>query len=301
MIWALAAFFGNIIEQLMITSVIREMNPIIYVALFYLFSTIFLVLFHAVSKKHEQFFDWKKARQHKLWAMGFAGGAFIGNALWFLSVYLMGLGITGFLLVFIRVLVTVYAYVYMKDRFPLDKASAFSMGVVMLLCFSLSDGGGNVLGITAALLSCFGFAMEAISRKKLVEYEVRAENMMLFRSVVLLVLSWSAVAAAVLFNVVEARDIVTMDLQSFLLIIGAALLGGLGVNMFVFYAMKTVRLSQYQALETAKPVFLALAGVLVLGEEISLLQAFYGGAIVLSAIYFLWPFKAKRPVKPNIP
>lgn len=301
MIWALAAFFGNIIEQLMITSVIREMNLIIYVALFYLFSTVFLLLYHAISKKHEQFFDWQKALQHKLWAFGFAGGAFIGNALWFSSLCLIGLGMTGFLLVFVRVLVTVYAYIYMKDRFPLDKAIAFGMGIVMLLCFSLSGEGNNILGIITALFSCFGFAMESISRKKLVEYEVRAENMMLFRNSTLLLLSWSALAVSILFDVIEPHHIVSIDIQSFLLIIGAALLGGVGVNMFVFYAMKTVRLSQYQALETAKPVFLALSSVLILGEEISLSQAFYGGAIVLSAIYFLWPFKSKHPIKPNIP
>ena len=299
MIWALAAFLANIVEQLLITSVIREMNPIVYVALFYLFSIAFLILYHFIFKRREQFFDWHKALKHKFLVLGFAGGAFVGNALWFTSIYLIGVGMTGFLLVFIRVIVTVYAYLYMKDRFPLDKAIAFGLGIIMLLFFSLSDGASNILGITAALISCFGFAMEGISRKKLAEHDARPENMMLFRNSFLFLLSWSALGIAIMINHVEVGSVFALDVRSLFFIMVAAFLGGLIVNMFVFYAMRHIKLSQYQALETTKPVFLALSGVMILGEDIALVQALCGGAIILSALYFLVPLKL--PIKRNIP
>ncbi len=299
MIWALAAFLSNIVEQLMITSVIRDMNPIVYVALFYLFSTLFIFIYHFFSKKHDDFFDWQKAAQHKWLVGGFVGGAFFGNALWFASIFLIGVGMTAFLLIFIRVIITVYAYLYMEDRFSIDKAISFATGITMLLLFSFSGGTDNILGVVMALLSCFGFAMESITRKKLAQHNLRAENMMLFRNSCLLIFSWAALAVVVFIGAVEFNVIFDIPMKSFAFIVVAAFLGGVMVNFFAFYAMRTVKLSQCSALEITKPVFLALAGVYLLEESITLLQGISGVVIVLSSLYFLMP--SKIPTKRNIP
>lgn len=301
MLWALAAFLGNIIEQLMIGSVIRDMNPIFYGAIFYTFSLASLTTYSFFIKKDQQFFDFDKALKYKWLVLCFAGGAMIGNILFFCSLYLLGVGMTAFLLVFIRVLVTVYAYVYMKDRFPADKIIAFTLGIAMLLVFSFSQESLNIWGIAMALLSCFGFALESISRKKLAENNLRPENMMLFRNTMMFTAFWLIAGAAMLLGLVENAKTFDITLQSLGLIIAAAILGGTLVNIFAFHAMKTVKLSQYQAIETTKPVILAFLAVAILGEEITIIQWGAGAIIVLSAFYFLAPSKPKPPIKPIVP
>ena len=300
MLWLIAALLSNIAEQLLITSVIRGMNPIVYIALFYSFSTSFIFICNVIARKKGSFFDWQKAAQHKALIAGFVGGAFFGNALWFTSIFLIGVGMTAFMLIFIRVIVTVYAYIYMEDRFPIDKAISFATGIAMLLVFSFSGGTENILGIIIALLSCFGFATESITRKKLAEHNLRAENMMLFRNTSLLILSWAGLSVSVMLGFADfAADVDALEPKSWIFIACAAFLGGVVVNLFAFYAMRTVKLSQYSALEITKPVFLALAGVYLLGEEITLLQMVSGIVIILSSSYFLMP--GKIPVKRNIP
>ena len=296
MIWAFAAYIAHIIELLMITEVIRDMNPLIYMGLHYFFSGLFITIYSFYFKKEGQVFDKQKAGENKLLIYGYIAGPFFGNALWFCSLFLIGVGLTSFLLIFVRMIVTLYSYLYMNDRYALDKVFSFAVGIVLLMLFSFEAGQVNIWGVSAAVLSCLGFSLETICRKRLVENDVRPENMLLLRNLSLFVLSWVFIFMLYTFGFLGFESLQTLSSDSYGFIIFAALIGGVGMNLMSFYALKTVKLSFVESLGTTKPIILSICGVLFLGEALSLTQGVYGALIVASSIYFIIPFSFfKKP------
>ncbi len=292
MIWALIGHGLNVVEQLLIAGIIKAMDPFIYVTVFYFFAFIFSSIYRHYTKniRVEKYED--RITDHKGLVLGYVGGALLGNGFWFASLIFLGLGLTSFVLVFIRVLVTLYAYLYMDDRFPWDKAVSLCIGFGALAVFSASGGSMNPVGFALALTSCFGFALEFICRKKIVHESVSFECFLTLRQAVLMVCAASALCGILIFDL-PGYGIFPREYNPFTIIILTAFIGGFVVHMVMAKAMRQIKLSQNEALSTIKPVVVALCGVVILGETITITQAICGIVIVLSALYFLRPEKPR--------
>lgn len=299
MLWLFAAFITNVTEQLLIRHSLSSVDIILFAFLFYLFGTVFTFLYHFRKKHTAQIFDWQFAVKQWHWLAGYIGGSFFGNALWFTSVVTIGLGMTAFILIFIRILVTGYAYFFMHDKIENDKIFALIIGFCALLIFSSTGYEVPSWGVLLAFLSCFGFASETICRKKLVEHDANPENMLIIRQASSFIL-WGAVLLYSVY-VLESglgNALQSMELSSLGMIILVAFLGGMILHLFAFQTMKTVRLSLYESVNAMKPVVIAFIGVLFFGEVITTLQMMSGAIVILSSLYFLRP---DLPSKQNVP
>jgi len=296
--WLILALLSNVVEQIMIVHVMSSMDMVTFILLFYLFSASFTFLFHLRDASFKNLINWRDVRANKFLFLGYVGGAFLGNLFWFSAVLIIGIGMTGFILVFIKILTTAYSYRFMHDRFSVDKAVAFAAGIFGLLVFSFSADDVKIAGIMMALLSCFGFATEVICRKKLVDNNVNAENAILIRTSVSLLLWGCIFIGGLMIGTQSMENITSIELETLGLILFIAFLGGLLVHLFVFYGMKTVKVSQYEALSSVKPVLLVLGGVFFFGESITSVQVGAGMLIILSTLYFL-SFKIRS--KTNLP
>lgn len=291
MIWLIIALFSNVIEQLLIVHVMSSMDMVTYITLFYLFSSIFTVAYHfrlrAKTTQKAPLIHWEQFYKNKMMFMGYVGGAFFGNLFWFCAVLMIGVGMTSFILIFIKILTTSYSYVFMQDRFPIDKIVSFCIGIFALFIFSFSGDDVNLTGIILALLSCFGFAGEVICRKKLVDKNVNPENAILMRTLSISILWIFIFICGVIWGSQSFDNITSIDITSFMLLLITALLGGFLVHLFVFFGMKNVQISKYNALATLKPILLVLGGVYFFAETITITQIIAGAVIILSTFYFL--------------
>jgi len=299
MIWLFAAFITNIIEQLIIRYSLDSLDIIVFAFLFYLFGTFFTFLYHFRKKHTEKIFDWPGAVKELPLLLTYISAAFLANALWFVSVVSIGLGMTAFILIFIRIIVTTYSYLFMQDKIGTDKAIALVIGFGALLVFSATGYEVPTWGVLLAFLSCFGFAAETIARKKLVERKANIENMLILRQASSCIL-WGVL---LLFSIYVLGDISSSVLHSIEMtalgfIILVAFLGGMLLHLFSFQAMKTVRLSLYESINSMKPVVIASIGAIFFGEVITTLQIISGTVVIVSSLYFLRP---DLPSKLNVP
>lgn len=296
MFYAIFAFLGNITEQILIRHSLHAMNIVVFIFLFYVFGTLAVFLYHFRKKQDLGRFDWRQALQNKHLLAGYIGGSFFGNTLWFMSVLSIGLGMTAFILTFIRLIVAGYAYFFMDDTPSMDRLAALLIGFVALLVFSFTGGSVNVWGCVMAFLSCFGFASELICRKMLVQNNANPENMLMLRQASMLVIWGSIFVASHLLGKDMIEEVNNITLSMFFIIIITACLGGFLVHMFAFKSMETVRLSTYEGLNAMKPVMIAMFSVFLLGESMTSVQIITGAVIILASFYFL---NAKTQMKPN--
>jgi|GEM_PF-3816046 len=286
MFWAFAAVITNVVEQLLITKLLFSLDIVVFAMLFYTTSTIIMSVLHLKNHK-TQIADFKYTFGHKFLLLGYVGGSFWGNVLWFISLTLIGVGMAAFILVFVRVIVTAYSYIYMNDRFSIDKAIAFSIGIIALLIFSFSNENVNAFGALLAVISCFGFAAEIIFRKKLIEANVNSDNAIIARNATLSLLWWSIFAVGCIWGAYSIESLTEISSHIFLLLLLTAILGGILGHQCAFKAMRTIKLSQYESLSALKPVLLAIGGILLFDESITFTQSIAGAVIIVSTFYFL--------------
>jgi len=203
----------------------------------------------------------------------------------------IGLGMTSFILVFIRILVTAYSYFFMDDHLPTNKIIAFVVGFVALLVFSFTGDDVPLWGVLLAFTACFGFAAEQIFFKKLSLHKAKGENITLLRNFSVMVL-WGAIFLGnMLFNP-EAIETISMlsgalTVELILIIAMTSCFGGVMMYLFAFKALETVKLSAFESLNAMKPPIVALIGVLLLGETLTTIQIMAGAIIIASSLYFL--------------
>ncbi|MEM7617789.1 MAG: DMT family transporter [Pseudomonadota bacterium] len=292
MIWLIISLISNVIEQLLIVHVMSSMEMVTFIALFYLFSMVFTFGYHLNSRKSDDFMKWTDINQNKFLFGGYIGGAFLGNLFWFMAILMIGVGMTAFILVFIKILTTSYSYKFMQDRFTVDKAISFAVGILALLVFSFSGAEASLLGVALAFMSCFGFASEVIFRKKLVDNNVNPASAILTRATAMFGLWGVIFLSGVIIGTQSFANIISLDITTLLLIILTAFIGGFIVHLAIFLGMKNVKVSQYESLMSIKPVLLALGGVFFFSETITLMQSIAGAVIILSTFYFLKSKKA---------
>lgn len=287
------AYFAHVLENTLIAFIIKDTGPYIYIPLFYAISTA-LVFFYEKALNHRKEktqIDWNNILSHKGALTAYIGGAFLGNSLWFFSIYMIGIGTVAFILIFIRLFVAIYAYLFMDDRYPADKMAAFATAFFALIFFSYNGLENNWAGITVAFLSCIFFSAESIGKKKLALSDLKPESMVLWRYSLLTLLFCFIFVTLNSLNLIPEDMLQVPSLSSLLLICLASFMGSIGTNVALFYGLKTVSLSTLEALNTTKPVLFALIGVSFLNENISTNQMLWGIVIVLASIYFVLPRK----------
>lgn len=293
--WIFAAYFGNIIEQLLITGFMHSLQPLLFMAIFYAFSALFTGGWFYYSCKEGLKEKIHTMMQHKRWLSIYLTGSLIGNATWFAAVYISGLSTTAVILCFTRILIVTYAFVYMKDRFPADKAFALFISFVAIILFSMA---GNEInqnwGALLAIISCFGYATSSIASKKLMQENACPATASFLRQA-----SHAVLLTVLAYFGTEHTDIISsINLTVLSGILVTALLGGLLVNMFSFFGLKTVNLSSHEAIMGTKPVLIAALGIFIFGEQLSQEQIVLAGIIFLSSFYFLTQ-KRKTPLLPE--
>ncbi len=286
MIWLLAAYLGNVLEQLLIMGFMQTVNPLLFTVLFYFFAFVFTGFWVRYAKTARSRAHWQKIKDQKTLIVFYVCGALLGNATWFAALYLSGLSTTAIVGTFTRVIILSYAFLYMKDRFPIDKAMAIVIGLGALVLFTAA--GSEIdkgWGILCAILSCFGYATEKITSKKLAERGVEPGHASFLRQSVHVIFF-----SVVMLGAWRVAD-VTVELNSWLIagIMLTSLLGGLLVNVFLFYGLRTVQLSRHQALVATKPILLTLMAFVLFGEQLTGEQMILGSVIFLSSLYFLVP------------
>jgi len=283
------AYFAHVIENVLIAIVIKEMGPFLCLTVFYTIATLFVFLYEKAlnQKKKSPKTQWKDVLAHKGALSFYVGGAFLGNSLWFCSIYLIGIGSVSFVLIFIRLFVAFYAYLFMNDRYPIDKIATFFIAFIALIFFSYNGLEENWLGITLALISCLAFSAESIAKKKLALSELKPESMVLWRYGILAVAFNMALASAIAFNLIPETMVQIPSMANLALICIACFMGAIATNICLFYGLRTVPLSILEALNTTKPVLFAIIGVMMLNETISDAQLFWGLIIVISSLYFV--------------
>lgn len=298
MIFILIAYFAHVIENSLIAFVIKDIGPYLYILMFYSISTIMVFVFQKIknAKSPREKIDWPHVLDHKRALVAYIGGSFVGNTLWFFSLYMIGIGTVAFVLIFIRLFVAVYAYLFMDDRYPLDKIVAFATAFIALIFYSYSGIEQNWLGITLALISCFTFSACSIGQKKLALSGLKPENMVLWRYATLTILF--GLVFITLFSLGQIPDdmLIMPSIWGVLLICLACFLGSIGTDLMQFYGLKTVALSTVESLNTTKPVLLSIIGVVLLNEVMTAEQFFWGIIIVIASLYFVFP-KRKKLIK----
>ncbi len=293
MFFVILAYFSHIIENSLIAFVIKDTGPYLYVPIFYAISTIFVFIYEKFvnSNKPKEKTNWSNIFSHKFALIGYIGGAFVGNGLWFFSIYLIGIGSVSFILIFIRLFVSVYAYIFMNDRYPLDKIIAFITAFLALAFYSYEGIEENWLGITLALISCFAFSAESISKKKLALSNLKPESMVLWRYSVLTLLFSIIFIVLIFLKLIPDEMLLTPSWQSIILICLASFMGSICTNIALFYGLKTVALSKLESLNATKPFMFSIIGVFLLNENMTMSQIVCGVIIVLASLYFLSPQK----------
>ncbi len=282
--WVFAAYFGNIIEQLLITGFLHSLQPLLFMAIFYIFSAVFTGIWFAYSCKNGLAEKLRLFSEHKIWFSLYLGGNIVGNGTWFASVYISGLSTTAVILCFTRILIVTYAFVYMKDRFPADKAFALFVSFIAIILFSLAGKELNQSwGALLAITSCFGYATKSIASKKLMQLDACPATATFARQISHAVL-FSGLA---LLGTDHADIFFSINGTILSGIVLTAFLGGLLVNMFSLYGLRTVNLSSHEAVMGTKPVLIAAFGILFFGEQLSQEQIVLAGIIFLSSFYFL--------------
>ena len=291
MLFVVIAYFAHVTENMLIAYIIKDTGPYLYIPLSYILSTIWVFSYERglrfkTGKKNP---DWNLIFSHKGPLVSYIGGAFIGNALWFFSLYLIGIGTVSFILVFIRLFVAIYAYLFMGDRYPADKIVAFATAFVALIFYSYNGLEENFLGIALALVSCLGFSAETIGKKKLALSGLRPESLVFWRYFTLAILFCLSFLVFQTLQLIPSDMLETPSPFTFLLIFFACFLGSVGTNIVLFYGLKTIPLSTLEALNTTKPVLFSILGILMLNETITSHQILWGMVIVLSSLYFVLP------------
>jgi drug/metabolite transporter (DMT)-like permease len=289
MLYVLVAYFAHILEITLITFVIKDTGPYVYITLSYIIAWLWVFLYEKITNKKGEKIPLKDIIVHKNILLCYIGGAFLGNALWFYSIFLIGMGTVSFILIFVRLFVAVYAYLYMNDRYPADKIAAFVTAFIALGFYSYSGLEQNWLGITLALISCFAFAAESIGKKKLSQTDMKPENMVLWRY------STLAIAFTLIFSVLFIGDFIPQDMLkipsafNLMLMTIACFVGSIGTNIILFYGLRTVQLSVHESLNSTKPVIFSIIGIFLLDETMTSSQFIWGIIILVASLYFVLP------------
>lgn len=295
MIFVIIAYFAHVLENTLIAFVIKDTGPYIYIPLFYAISTVMVFFYEKILnlKKQKTAIDWNKVFFHKGSLTAYIGGAFFGNALWFFSLYMIGIGTVSFILIFIRLFVALYAYLFMNDRYSIDKMIAFATAFIALVFYSYGGIEDNLIGISIALLSCVGFSAESIGKKKLALSGLKPENMVLWRYAILTALFSFIFFILMALNLISSEMLRIPSLTNLLLIFIASFMGSIGTNVALFYGLKTVPLSTLESLNSTKPVLFSIIGVFLLSESMAANQIIWGIIIILASLYFVFPNRNK--------
>ncbi len=285
------AYFAHVIENSLIAFVIKDIGPYLYILMFYSISTVMVFVFQKIKnvKSPKEKIDWPHVLEHKGALASYIGGSFVGNTLWFFSLYMIGIGTVAFILIFIRLFVAVYAYLFMDDRYSVDKMVAFATAFVALIFYSYNGIEQNWLGITLALISCLAFSACSIGQKKLALSGLKPENMVLWRYVTLTILFSLVFIVALSAGQIPEGMLVMPSIGAILLICLSCFMGSIGTDLMQFYGLKTVALSTVESLNTTKPVLLSIIGVVLLNEVMTFEQFMWGMVIVIASLYFVMP------------
>jgi len=283
------AYFAHVIENSLIAYLIKDIGPYIYLPISYFLSTFIVVLYEKLINLNQttEKINWQLALSHKYSFLSYIGGALIGNALWFVSIFMIGLSSVSFIMVFIRLFVAIYAYLFMNDRYPVNKVVAFGLAFIALCFYSYSSMEENWLGILLSLLACFAFAAESIGKKKLALSGLKLESMVFWRYAIMAVTFILCFIVLYLFNMVPLNMLDLPTGTQLLLMCMTCFLGSVGVGIMMFYGLKTIPLSIVEALNTTKPVLFSIIGVFFLGEVMTGEQIFWGIVIVITSLYFV--------------
>lgn len=292
MLWALIAYLAHAIEMGILSYAVKDIGPLMVMPIFFLFTFIFLSTNNFIRGK--KLIRSKKAdiKLNKLILSTYIGGALFGNVLWFSSLYFIGIGTITFILTFIRIFITAYSYFYMNDKYPADKITAIITTFVALLAYSFGGEFNHILGVTLAVISCIGFTFEGISRKKLALTEIKPQDMVLIRSIVLFTITLGLMFGLHFLGISEQTTL--PSIKDISIVALAALFGGVFANVFVLVALKTMQLSHIEALNATKPITMTLIGIATLGETITSFQIAMGTIIIIASLYFLWPNKKQK-------
>ena len=296
MLFVFIAYFAHVLENTLIAYVVKEAGPFVCILIFYLISTVFVFGYDKLvnHRKPKVSLDKALILKHKGSLIAYISGAFLGNSLWFMSIFLIGVGMVSFILIFIRLFVAVYAYAFMNDRYPIDKVVAFGTAFVALCFYSYEGLENNWLGITLALISCLAFSAESIGKKKLALSGLKPENMVLWRYSILSLLFLIIFSGLVLFNVLPEEMVGWPSLKVMSILCVASFFGAVCTNIALFYGLRTVALSTLESLNSTKPVLFSVIGLTFLNETITSNQLIWGIVIILSSLYFITP---KRNLK----
>ncbi len=288
MIWIFSAYAANILEWLVFTKFLHSANPLVFIFLFYFFGSFFMGFFAFWTGRRVLEKTWNKVKEHKYLIYLYVGGALFSNVMWFYSLYLVGIGVTAIVFVFSRAMIITYAYIFMDDRFSFDKIISIIVGFVALLFFALAGNNTELgLGIIIGLLSCVGSAMESISRKKLAYKDIHPEKIIFLRH-----FAHFAFFAFVIFFYWKSFGLLfEVDQILVMSALATAVLGACLVPLFLFWGMRIVKLSQYEAIIATKPVLLNILAILIFGEQMTVWQNFFGAIVICSSFYFFIPIR----------
>ncbi|MEM9470283.1 MAG: hypothetical protein AAF988_08990, partial [Pseudomonadota bacterium] len=94
MIFILMAYVAHVLENTLIAYIVQHIGPFVCILLFYLISTMCLCVYEKIVtiRKLKQPMNWPLVFKHKGPLIAYIFGSFFGNALWFMSVFLIGIG-----------------------------------------------------------------------------------------------------------------------------------------------------------------------------------------------------------------
>lgn len=252
MLFIIIAYFAHVLENSLIAYVIKDVGPYLYVLMFYSICAVITFIYQKIknAKLPSEKTDWQVIMRHKGALIAYIGGSFLGNTLWFFSLYLIGIGTVAFILIFIRLIVAGYAYLFMDDRYPMDKMVAFVTAFIALIFYSYSGIEENWLGIMLALISCFAFSACSIGQKKLASSGLKPENMVLWRYSTLTILFGLFFSIFYVLGFIPVEMLQIPSMLSIVLIVVACFFSSIGTDIMQFHGLKTVALSTVESLNT---------------------------------------------------
>ncbi len=214
-------------------------------------------------------------------------GVVLGTSCMFLALRELDLGLTTLLEKLQPILVFVFARLFLRERFPVEKghwivlALISSYFLVARFPFDVSFQDINMLGLVAILGAATSWALGTIIGKKVADKSVPSEHITFFR------FFWGAVLLSPCFLFRDSLGLTVDWSVRFVVIVTIAALLSTALGFYLFYrGLQHITAGLSGVLEFVTPVMGVLLGVIFLGERMTYTQCI-ASTVLLFAVYSL--------------
>lgn len=285
MIYAILAVLFSSTEMMMFGHVLPMFHPLFFVCMFYFSSSIMILLLN-----RKLLTDLSCYRNKDFIVYITTSG--IGNILWFLSIYQIGVSSVVIISLVQRLFILFYSVFKMNEKMSYIQILLSVIVLLSTLLFATQASPEHVDGILISAAAFIFYSVSDIFQKKIssvLNWDVAVFHRQFSQFIVYFLLT---LVIFIVFNIDSGES---FSLSAILWVLAISLIGGVLSKICHFKAIKDIGLSRYIIVEQLKPVLVFLAGVFLLNENISSWQIFAGIIILTSMIAIFSLDKKETP------